>query len=207
MELDEAIKLVKENARARFDESIELHIKLGIDPKKSEQLVRGTVVLPHGTGRSKKIAAFVTQAKSKEAKEAGAYLVGGEDLITKIKQTKKCDFDIAVAEPAMMKDLAQIARILGPKGLMPTPKNETVTTDIKKTIEQLKKGKITFKNDDTGNIHQIVGKISWSETKLKENLEKFLKVVKETKPSGVKGLFMKNIVLVSTMGKAIRVNL
>ncbi len=151
----EAVKLLKENKAAKFDESVEIHIKTNIDPKKGEQQVRGTVVLPHGTGKAKKIA-VITSVAEKEAKEAGADIVGGEEMIDKI--SKKINFDVLVATPEMMPKLAKIAKILGPKGLMPNPKTETVTTKIKETVEALRKGKAAFKNDDTGNIHQVVGK-------------------------------------------------
>jgi len=203
--LDEAFKLVKENAKAKFDESLEVHIRLGIDPKKGEQQVRGTVVLPHGTGKSKKIAVFTE--KEKEAKDAGADIVGGEELIKKIKTKGVIDFDVAVATPDMMPKLAQIAKILGPKGLMPSPKNETVTTDIKKTVKELKGGKITFKNDETCNLHQLIGKISWDENKLKENLEALLAALNKVKPATAKGIFIKQVVLSSSMGPGVKVEL
>ncbi|OGH84731.1 MAG: 50S ribosomal protein L1 [Candidatus Magasanikbacteria bacterium RIFOXYA2_FULL_44_8] len=204
--LDEAIKLVKETAGVKFDASVEIHAKLGIDPKKGEQQIRATVVLPHGTGKSKKIAAFVTSEKEKDAKEAGADLVYGEEDIKKIKDTGKIDFEIAVTTPDMMPKLAAIAKILGPKGLMPNPKTETVGPNIKKIIEELKKGKITFKNDDTSNVHQMVGKVSFSEAQLKDNLVAFLDALKKAKPNSAKGTYIQNLVLCSTMGPAIKIN-
>lgn len=203
--LDEAIKKVKDLARAKFDESVEVHIRLGIDPKKGEQQVRATAVLPHGTGKAKKIAVFTENEK--EAKVAGADVVGGKELIQKIKTKGVVDFDIAVATPEIMKNLVQIAKVLGPKGLMPSPKNETVTKDVARTVKELKGGKITFKNDETSNIHQIIGKISWDERKLKENLEVFLAAVKKARPAGVKGVYIKQVVLCSTMGPGIKVTL
>ncbi len=203
--LDEAIKLVKENAKAKFDESVEVHFCLGLDPAKGEQQVRGTCVLPHGTGKSKKIAVFTENEK--EAQETGAEIVGGQDLIAKIKTTGVVDFEVAVATPLIMKELAQIAKILGPKGLMPSPKNETVTKNIKKTVEELKKGKITFKNDETSNVHQVLGKVSWEAQKLKENFEAFLAAVRKVKPSGVKGVYIKQAVLCSTMGPGVKIML
>lgn len=201
--IDEAFKLVKENARAKFDESVEVHVRLGIDPKKGEQQVRGTVVLPHGTGKSKKIAVFTQNEK--EAKAAGADIIGGSELIKEIKNKGTIDFDVAVATSDMMKELAQVAKILGPKGLMPSPKNETITKDIKKTVTELKGGKITFKNDDTSNIHQMIGKVSWDEKKLKENFEALIEAVKKVRPGGVKGEFIRQLVICSSMGKGIRI--
>ena len=205
--VDEAVKFLLKNAKAKFDESVEVHLRTNIDPKQADQLVRGSVVLPHGIGKENKIAVFVEGDKAKEAKEAGADIIGGDELISKIKQTKEVDFDISVATPDMMKKLAPIAKILGPKGLMPSPKTETVTTDIKKTVEQLKKGKINFKNDDSGNVHQMVGKVSLGEDKLKENISSYIQVIKDSRPSGVKGEFIKTITVSSTMGVGIRINL
>ncbi|MCK4891300.1 MAG: 50S ribosomal protein L1 [Candidatus Pacebacteria bacterium] len=203
----EAVKLLIENANAKFDESVEVHFRTNIDPKKADQLIRGAIVLPHGTGKDKKIAVFAEGEKAQEAKDAGADLIGGEDLVAKIKQTKEIDFDIAVATPDMMKKLAIIAKILGPKGLMPSPKTDTVTVDVKKTVEQLKKGRLNFKNDDSGNVHQLVGKVSFGNEKLKENIENFIKAVQEARPSGAKGEFIKSITVTSTMGAGIKVNI
>ena len=200
----EGVKLLKENKTAKFDESVEIHIKTNIDPKKGEQQVRGTVILPHGTGKSKKIA-VITSVAEKEAKEAGADIVGGEEMIEKIG--KKINFDVLVATPEMMPKLAKIAKILGPKGLMPNPKTETVTTKIKETVAALKKGKAAFKNDDTGNIHQVVGKVSFSEEKLVENVNAFLSSIEKTKPAGLKGKFIASITICSTMGQGIKISL
>lgn len=205
-DLGQAIKVVKDSSKAKFDESVELHVRLGINVKKSEQHVKGTTVLPHGTGKDKKVVAFVTETKEKEAKDAGADLVGGLDLIEEIKKTGKCEFELAIAEPAMMKELAKIARVLGPRGLMPSPKNETVTENIAQAVKDLKGGKVAFRNDDSGNIHQVVGRVSWDESKLIENIEIFLNQVKKMRPSGVKGSYIKNISVSSTMGKGVRVN-
>jgi large subunit ribosomal protein L1 len=205
--VDEAVKFLLENAKAKFDESVEIHLRTNISPKQADQLVRGAVVLPHSVGKEKKVAVFVEGEKITEAKEAGADFVGGEEMIDKIKQTKQIDFDVSVATPDMMRKLASIAKILGPKGLMPSPKTETVTTDIKKTVEQLKKGKINFKNDDSGNVHQMIGKVSLGEDKLKENITAYIRAIKESRPSGVKGEFIKTITVSSTMGVGIRVGL
>jgi large subunit ribosomal protein L1 len=208
--IDEALKLVKVNKIAKFDESIEVHIKLNIDPKKGEEQVRGTVVLPNGTGKSKKVA-VITSTKAKEAKEAGADIIGGEELIEKVKSGKifsgKDKFDILVATPEMMPKLAPVAKILGPKGLMPSPKTETVTDKIKETVEMLKKGKISFKNDDTSNVHQVIGKISFEEKKLAENFKAFIEAIRKAKPASVKGKFILSVSVCSTMGPGIKVSL
>ena len=201
--LEDGIKKVKENAKAKFDESIEVHIRTGIDPKKGEQQVRATCVLPHGTGKTKRVAVFTENEK--EAKEAGADITGGKELIQKIKTKGVIDFDIAVATPDIMRELAQIAKILGPKGLMPSPKNETVTKDIAKTVKELKGGKIAFKNDETSNIHQIIGKVSWNDKKLIENFDAFMQAVNKVKPSGVKGELVRAVTICSSMGKGIRI--
>lgn len=202
--IEEAVKMLKENKIAKFDESAEIHIRTSIDPKKGEQQIRGTVILPHGTGKSKKIA-VITSTSQDEAKKSGADIVGGEELIEKI--TKKINFDVLVATPEMMPKLAKAAKILGPKGLMPSPKTETVTTKIKETVEALKKGKAAFKNDDSGNIHQVFGKISFADEKLAENLKSFIEAVEKAKPTGLKGKLVSNITICSTMGVGIKISL
>ncbi len=203
--IDEAVKLVKENKIAKFDESVEVHIKLSIDTKKGEEMVRGTVVLPHGTGKTKKVA-VITSTKAKEAKDAGADIVGGEEMIAKLK-SGKFNFEVLVATPEMMPKLAPVAKILGPKGLMPSPKTETVTDKIKETIEALKKGKINFKNDDSGNIHQIIGKVSFSGENLRENFLAFFEALKKAKPAAVKGKFIYSVTVCSTMGPGIKISI
>jgi len=201
----EAIELVKKFNKTKFDSSVEVHFRLGIDTKKGDQQIRSAISLPHGTGKTVKIAAFVSPEHEKAAKEAGADIVGGEDLIAEIKKTEKTDFQVAVAEPALMKNLGQIAKVLGTRGLMPSPKNETVTTDPAKTIAELKKGKISFKNDDTANVHVAIGKISFDSTKLAENLETVISSIKKAKPSGAKGTYIKNASICSTMGPGIKI--
>lgn len=205
--LEEALKLAKETAPVKFDASLELHLKLGIDSKKSNQQVRGTVVLPHGTGKTKKIAVFVSPAKEKEAKQAGADIIGDAEFIKQIKDTKKCDFDVAVAEPAVMKNLAPVAKILGQKGLMPNPKTETVTPDVKTAIEELKKGKITFRADDGGSVHQMIGKVSFEDKKLLENINTFMEAIKKARPDDSKGTYIHNVVISASMGPGIKVNI
>ncbi len=203
---DEAIALLEATSGVKFDASVELHANLGIDPKKGEQQIRATVSLPHGTGKSKKVAAFVSAEKEKEAKEAGADFVYGEEDIKRIKDTGKIEFDVAVTTPDMMPKMAMVAKVLGPKGLMPNPKTETVSPNVKKMIEELKKGKITFKNDDTANIHVSIGKLSFGPAKLKENLSTFMEVLKKAKPSTSKGTYLKKVVVCTTMGPSIRLS-
>lgn len=205
--LAEAIKLLKETAGVKFDASVEVHLRLGIDPQKGEQTVRGSVVLPHGSGKTKKVAAFVTPDKEKEAKEAGADMVGGKDLIEKIKKDGKCDFDVAVAVPEIMKEMAAVAKTLGQKGLMPNPKTGTVTSNLKQVIAEIKKGKIDFKNDDAGNLHAMVGKVSFTEENLVANIQAFLEAVKKAKPDGVKGTYFLSATVCSTMGPGIKIQL
>lgn len=204
--IEEAVKVIKENKIAKFDESVEIHIKLSIDPKKGDQQVRGAVVLPHGTGKTKKVA-VITSIKTKEAKDAGADIVGGEEMIEKIKNNKISQFDILVATPEMMPKLAQVAKILGPRGLMPSPKTETVTDKVKETVEMLKKGKVSFKNDDGANVHQIVGKASFEDSKLKENIESFLDALQKAKPQAAKGKYIISASVCSTMGPGLRISL
>jgi large subunit ribosomal protein L1 len=206
MNISEAIAEIKKNAKAKFDESVEAHIKLDIDPKKSDQQVRGVAQLPHGTGKSVKVVVFTT-TKKKEAEEAGAEAVGGEELIDKIRTTGKIEADTAIATPEMMPKLATIAKILGPKGLMPNPKSQTVTEKVKEVIESLKKGRADFKNDNSGNVHQVIGKVSYDPVKLEENFKIFLEAVRKAKPEGAKGKFIKNVSICSTMGRGVRIDL
>ncbi|MFA5070661.1 MAG: 50S ribosomal protein L1 [Patescibacteria group bacterium] len=204
--LDEGLKIAKKTATTKFDGSLELHINLSLDPK-LKQVIRGSVVLPHGTGKKMKIAVFTSPEKQKEAKAAGADLVGGEELIKEIKQTQKTDFDVAVASPEMMKTLAQIAKILGQRGLMPNPKNETINANPAKIVAELSKGKIAFKSDEQGNLHQMIGKVSFEEKKLLENLKVFLEAVKKSLPKEGKPVLIKSLTLASTMGPGIKVKI
>ncbi len=203
---DEAVALIKAQPATKFDASVEVHLHLGVDVKQANQQVRGSVVLPHGVGKTKRIAVFCGEDKAKAATAAGAVLVGGEELIKEIQTTGKCDFDVAVASPEMMKHLAPIAKILGQKGLMPNPKTETITPDVAKAVENLNKGKISFKADDTGNVHQMIGKLSFEAPKLLENFTTLLEGVKRVKPSGAKGTYLMSATLTTTMGPAVRVN-
>lgn len=204
----EAVAFLQANKIAKFDESVEMHFKLGISSKKSDENVRGTVVLPHGTGRTQKVA-VVTSTKLKEAQDAGAALAGGEELIADIKSGKAnpgVSFDLVLATPEMMPKLATVAKILGPKGMMPSPKNETVTQKIGETVEMLQKGKkASYKNDDTGNIHQVVGKLSFDAKALEENITMFIDAIQKGKPEGLKGRFIISMTLSSTMGPGLAV--
>ncbi len=202
--LDEAIALVKETSTVKFDASVEIHARLGINPKKGDQQIRATVVLPHGTGKTTRIAAFVGANDEQAAKDAGADLVLGEEEIKDIKTTGKADFDVAVATPEMMPKLAVAARVLGPRGLMPNPKTGTVGPNVTQMITDLKKGKTAFKNDDTANIHQIVGKVSFDNQKLQENIETFLETLKKIKPNSTKGTYIKTMYLTSSMGPSVK---
>ncbi len=205
--LDEGIALVKQTSKVKFDASVEVHANLGIDPSKGEQQIRATVALPHGTGKTKILAAFVGSNDEKDAKEAGADFVYGEEDIKKIKDTGKIAFEIAIATPDMMPKMAMAAKVLGPKGLMPNPKTDTVGKDVKKMIAELKKGKAAFKNDDTANVHQAIGKVSFSEAQLKENFMAFMDALKKAKPSSSKGSYIKSLYLTTSMGPSIKVEI
>ncbi len=203
----EAVEIVQKLSKTKFDASFEVHFRLGIDVKKGDQQIRSAIALPHGTGKSVKVAAFVSPANEAAVKAAGADLVGGEDLIAEIKKSEKTDFQVAVAEPAMMKNLASIAKILGTRGLMPSPKNDTVTTNPAEAVSELKKGKISFKNDDTGNVHVAVGKVSFGKEKLVENYEAIMSSIKKAKPSSSKGVYLKSVTVCSTMGPGVKVQM
>jgi large subunit ribosomal protein L1 len=206
--LDEAIEVIKATSTVKFDASVELHARLGIDPKKSDQQIRSTVTLPHGTGKTKTIAAFVGPNDEKIAAEAGADHVYIEQHIADIQTGKiKVVFEVAVATPEMMPKLAKAAKILGPKGLMPNPKTGTVDKDVKKMIQELKKGKMSFKNDDGANIHVSVGKVSFDNAQLKENIEVFIDTLKKNKPQSAKGTYLKTIFLSSSMGPSVRIEI
>lgn len=203
----EAIELTKKLSKTKFDASVEVHFVLGIDPRKGDQQVRGAISLPHGTGKSVKVAAFVSPDKEEACRAAGADYVGSEELIAEIAKTEKTDFQVAVAEPAMMKNLAKIAKILGTRGLMPSPKNETVTPNPAKAVEELKKGKVSYKNDDTANLHCLIGKVSFDSNKLVENFQTIYDSVKKSKPATSKGSYFKKVIISSAMGPGIKVQL
>lgn len=207
---EEALALLKEKPAAKFDESVEIHVRLSVDPKKTDQQVRATVALPEGTGKSKRVA-VVTSTKEKEAKDAGADLVGGQELIDDIKSGKVvpgAQFDVLLATPEMMPKLAPAAKILGPKGMMPSPKTETVTPKIGETVEMMKKGKkVSFKSDDGGSIHQVVGKLSFSTEALRKNYDVLLDAVQKAKPASAKGKLIVSVSVCSTMGPSIRLSM
>ncbi len=203
--IEEAVALAKKTATTKFVGNIEVHVRTGIDPKKSDQIIRSTVTLPHGTGKTKRIAAFVTPGKEKEATDAGATVVGGEDLIKKIKETEQLNFDISIAEPSMMAKLASIAKILGPRGLMPNPKSGTVTADIGKAVKEFATGKAEFKNDDSGNIHMVLGKADFSDEQILANYKSFMDALNAGKPAGVKKEYIISVNLNATMGPGIKV--
>lgn len=205
--VDEAVALLDKFPKRAFDETVELHVRLGIDAKKGEQQVRGTFVLAHSAGKPKRIIAFVTTNEEKDAKEAGADLVGGEELIEEITKSQKIDFDIAVATPAMMPKLAKLAKLLGPKGLMPNPKTDTVSANVSKMIGELRRGKIAFKNDDTANVHIPVGKRSMNEAQIKENINLAIDAIRRLKPATAKGTYLQSVFLAATMSPSIKINI
>lgn len=208
--LEEAIKFLKENKIAKFDESVEVHVRTNIDPKKTDQQLRGTTELPHGTGKTKKIA-VITSTHAADAKAAGADIVSGEELIEKIKSGKAFSgedaFDVLVATPEMMPKLGPVAKILGPKGLMPNPKTETVTTKIKETVAALKGGKVAFKNDNGAIVHQVVGKLSFEDAALIENIKSFVENLEKARPSKFKGKLIVNVSVSSTMGAGLKIQI
>ncbi|MBK8871418.1 MAG: 50S ribosomal protein L1 [Elusimicrobia bacterium] len=202
--IEEAISLVKQTAKAKFDETVEIHIRLGVDPKKGDQNVRGTVSLPHGTGKSKRVVVVAKGEKVKEAQAAGADEAGDADVIEKISKGWM-DFDVLVATPDAMRDLTKLAKTLGPKGLMPNPKSGTVTFDIGRTVKELKAGRIEYKMDATAIVHSILGKASFPEDKLAANARAFLEAIEHAKPSTAKGVFIRSVTLTSTMGPGVSV--
>lgn len=203
---NEAVKLVKETSVTNFDSTVEVAIKLNIDAKKSDQSLRGSFILPNGTGKTKKVLVIAKGEAASKAKEAGADYVGDKDMIEKIAKENWFPFDVIVATPDMMPELGKIGKILGPKGLMPNPKTGTVTTDVVKALSDINKGMVSYKNDSYGNIHTIIGKVSFDEQKLLENLNYVVSTVAKAKPNSVKGVFIQGITITSTMGPGIKID-
>jgi len=203
---EEAVKLVKETSVCNFDASVELAMRLNLDTKKADQQLRGAVVLPKGTGKTKKVLVIAKGDAAKAAEEAGADYVGDTDMLDKIQKENWFDFDVMIATPDMMPALGKIGRILGPKGLMPNPKTGTVTVDTKKAVEEVKKGRVEYRTDSYGNVHVAIGKVSFSEEDLLENLQAFVSLIAKSKPSVVKGTYIKNISVASTMGPGVKID-
>jgi len=204
-EPQEALELVKKAATAKFDETVEVAVRLGVDPRKQDQAVRGVVVLPHGTGKTKRVLVFAKGEKAKEAAAAGAGYVGDQDLINKIQQGW-FDFDVCVATPDMMSEVGKLGRLLGGKGLMPNPKAGTVTFDVAKAVQEIKAGKIEYRLDKAGQIHAPIGKVSFDVEKLVDNFRTLMEAIVRAKPAAAKGVYLKNIAVSSTMGPSVRVN-
>lgn len=202
--IDEAVDLVKKTATAKFDETVELHVRLGVDPKYNDQQVRGAIVLPHGTGKSKRVLVFAKGEKVQEAEKAGADFVGAEDLAEKIKGGW-FDFDVAIASPDMMGVVGRLGKLLGPRGLMPNPKLGTVTPDLAKAIAEQKAGKIEYRTDKAGNVHCPIGKASFENDKLKENYQTLLDTLIKAKPAAAKGQYVRSITLSATMGPGVAI--
>lgn len=202
---DQALALVKELASAKFDETVEAAFRLGIDPKRADQQVRGAIVLPHGTGKTKRVLVFAKGEKAKEAEQAGADFVGDEDLIAKV-QKGWFDYDAVVATPDMMGQVGRLGRLLGPKGLMPNPKTGTVTFDVAKAVNEIKAGKIEYRADKAGNIHAAIGKVSYSTEQLVENLQTLAEALIKAKPAASKGTYLRSVTVSSTMGPGVSIN-
>ena len=203
--LEAAMALIKDVNTTKFDASVDLHIRLGVDPRKADQALRGTVTLPHGTGKTKRVLVFCTPDKEQEAKDAGADYVGLDDLVTKI-QGGWLDFDVAVAMPQTMAKIGRIARVLGPRGLMPNPKTGTVTMDLANAVKEVKGGKVAFRVDKYGIIHSSVGRVSFEPAKLSDNANELLSTLMKMKPSSAKGIYMKSLTVASTMSPGIKVD-
>src|SRR6516225_3768916 len=205
-QLEEAIPLLKKIKYAKFDETVEVHMRLGVDPKHADQMVRGTVVMPNGLGKSKKVLVIAGGDKQREAQEAGADLIGGEDMVNKIQSEGWTDFDAVIATPDMMRSVGKLGKILGPRGLMPNPKTGTVTPDVSKAVREVKAGKVEFRVDKTGIIHAPVGKISFAAEKLAENAASLITAVIKAKPAVAKGKYVKSATICSTMSPGVAID-
>ncbi len=202
---EEAVKLVKETSTSKFDATVEVAVRLNLDTKKADQQLRGAIVLPHGTGKTKKVLVVAKGENATKAKEAGADYVGDVDMLEKIEKENWFDFDVMIATPDMMPLLGKLGKVLGPKGLMPNPKTGTVTTDVVKAVNEVKAGRVEYRTDSFGNVHGIIGKVSFTEDQLLENLDAFMSTILKVKPSTVKGDYIKNIAITTTMGPGIKV--
>src|SRR5579864_715274 len=205
--LDQAVPLLQKIKYAKFDETVELHMRLGVDPKHADQMVRGTVIMPNGLGKSKKVLVIAGGDKQKEAEEAGADFVGGEDMVNKIQSENWTDFDAVVATPDMMRSVGKLGKVLGPRGLMPNPKTGTVTVDVARAVREVKMGKVEFRVDKTGIIHAPVGKTSFAADKLVENASSLIQAVVKAKPAASKGKYVKSATLCSTMSPGIAIDM
>lgn len=205
-EVNEAFELVEKMPKAKFDESVEMHIKLGVDSRQADQQVRGVIVLPNGTGKNVKVLVIANDAKAEEAKAAGADFVGGEEMVQKIQTENWFDYDVVVATPDMMAKLGRVAKLLGPKGLMPNPKAGTVTMDVVKAVKDIKAGKIEYRLDKTNIIHCPIGKVSFGTEKLTENFNTLLGAILKAKPAAAKGTYVKSLAISTTMGPGIKIN-
>jgi large subunit ribosomal protein L1 len=205
-DLEEGINLLKETAKAKFDETVELHIKLGVDGRHADQQVRGAVVLPHGTGKTKRVLVIAKGDKAAEAEKAGADFVGAEDMVQKIQNENWFDFDVIVATPDMMGLIGRLGRVLGPKGLMPNPKSGTVTFDVARAIDEIKAGKVEYRLDKTNIVHVSIGKASFETEKLQDNLNSLMEAIVKAKPSSAKGTYLRSVTLTSTMGPGIKLS-
>ena len=205
--LEEAVKLVKETSTSKFDGTVEIAVRLNLDTKKNDQQLRGAIVLPHGTGKTKKVLVLAKGDAAKAAKEAGADYVGDVDMISKIEKENFFDFDVIIATPEMMPLLGKLGKVLGPKGLIPNPKTGTVTMDTKKAVEDVKKGRVEYRTDSYANVHALVGKVSFDDEKLVDNIKAFMDVIIKSKPQAAKGIYLKGVALASTMGPSVKVDL
>jgi large subunit ribosomal protein L1 len=201
--LEDAVPLVQQVKYAKFDETVELHMRLGVDPKHADQMVRGTVVLPNGLGKSKRVLVIASGDKQREAQQAGADFVGGEDMVARIQQEGWTDFDAVVATPDMMRSVGRLGKILGPRGLMPNPKTGTVTMDVERAVKEVKAGKVEFRVDKTGVLHVPVGKVSFQRDKLLENAQTLIQAVLRAKPAAAKGKYVRSATICSTMGPGV----
>ncbi len=205
-EVEEALELALQTSKAKFDETVEIHVKLGVDGRHADQQVRGAIVLPHGTGKTKRVLVFAKGEKEKEAEAAGAEFVGGQELADKIKNENWFDFDVVVATPDMMGTVGKLGKILGPKGLMPNPKSGTVTMDLEKAIKEIKAGKVEYRLDKTNIIHCPLGKVSFGKEKLADNFKALIEAIVKAKPAAAKGQYLRSVTVASTMGPGVKIN-